>query len=910
MANTEVFIEGRQLDVSAGLDFSFNYQVSDIRNPETRQTEFSKTVRCPGTESNNALFGHIFEVTMANPYVAGQANIGVNFNPNKKAAASVSVDTLPVFDGVMQLRRVIVMKEAVEYEVVFIGRLSNLFTRIADYRLDGFGNDGLSIIDWSDLDHDYTRANIITSWSPPYGIGYAYPMIDYGRTLEYDNAGSRVFHVQDFRPTLYAKEILDRVFAYANSTYESTLLEGSGFARLVVTSNQKLLQSDADAAALREFKASTSSVLSSGDITFGSAPDSSALLRFNLPTDNDSTLGNYDNGGNFDTSLARYTVPATNYYTFRAVSEFNLNRFQVTANRIYGGSFTIGLQICRSSAGQFSVIAENFVDFALVGNPASFDQTRSCETASDEIVLLAGDILWVRLAWQFGNLQLVNQLGQALPVSDMFNDFTLTLNQPTSIWNEAGVELFEGDLVSMIQVVPKMTMKEYLISIFRMFNLHITPSKDVEDHYIIQTWDEFYQSGTVRDWTYKLDHASPIEIQPMGLLAARQYIFSYEPDGDYYNKRYEGRFNRVYGSRRFDVDNDFVPKSNEITVAFSATPLVDDGVSGRKISKLIDEDISQGAQPTECNPRILYFNPALPCQGWRFQSYFGAVVNLISYPYAGHLNNPDTPTFDLNWGIPFELYYTAAIYTNANLFKLYHISQYREIIDKDSKLMTGYFRLTTTDIQKLDFRDTIVIDNQYWRLNRVMDYNPFKDGLTKVELLKVLQLEPFAAIEVSTGRGKSGGGTFKLLEIEQSPTVESPELANNGNRFPPFQGRVDGRGNFIHSSVTSFEVKGDRNRIGAGTSNVLIIGSDNVVGAGLHNVTIINGTGVTVSRSNVTVINGAETVLFGGIIEGSRDEVRAIGAPSPIFVIDGGGDVVSDTFADYHNDINGGSDSV
>jgi hypothetical protein len=52
-------------------DFSFNYGVADIRNPEKRSTEYSKTIKVPSLlKSNDALFGHIYDVNISNPYDA------------------------------------------------------------------------------------------------------------------------------------------------------------------------------------------------------------------------------------------------------------------------------------------------------------------------------------------------------------------------------------------------------------------------------------------------------------------------------------------------------------------------------------------------------------------------------------------------------------------------------------------------------------------------------------------------------------------------------------------------------------------------------------------------------------------------------------------------------------------------
>jgi hypothetical protein len=122
----EVRIEGYRLDVFEGFDFSFNYGVADIRNPEKRSTEYSKTIKCPATKSNDELFGHIYDVNISNNYDANISNISVNFNPNKKAEARVIADGVEVMAGVVQLRKIVQKGHAYTYEVVFIGKLLNI----------------------------------------------------------------------------------------------------------------------------------------------------------------------------------------------------------------------------------------------------------------------------------------------------------------------------------------------------------------------------------------------------------------------------------------------------------------------------------------------------------------------------------------------------------------------------------------------------------------------------------------------------------------------------------------------------------------------------------------------------------------------------------------------------------------
>ena len=85
-----LFIEGRQVDLSENEVLQVTREIADIREPSQRSSDWSRTFRIPGTSSNNKLFGHIFDVNQE------QLNNGTqfapDFNPNKKAAALVTVN--------------------------------------------------------------------------------------------------------------------------------------------------------------------------------------------------------------------------------------------------------------------------------------------------------------------------------------------------------------------------------------------------------------------------------------------------------------------------------------------------------------------------------------------------------------------------------------------------------------------------------------------------------------------------------------------------------------------------------------------------------------------------------------------------------------------------------------------------
>jgi hypothetical protein len=875
----EVRIEGYRLDVFEGFDFSFNYGVADIRNPEKRSTEYSKTIKCPATKSNDELFGHIYDVNISNNYDANISNISVNFNPNKKAEARVIADGVEVMAGVVQLRKIVQKGHAYTYEVVFIGKLINIFSVLGDKKIN-------ETLDFSDLNHELTQTNIVNSWSNT--DGYVYPYIDYGKRTEFNNVG-RVFYPNDLRPALYASTILNRIFAFAGFSYESSFFNSTLWSKLIVPFTKKTLLPDGSQSANRLFRA----LLPAETTLTNWFNVSTGLYYKTLDISNDSTGGGFDTGNNYTTTGLNYLVPETGLYTFNHTATIKVQRDTASISRIYSstGSNLRGQIFKVDTSGQQTVLSET--TFPIQTN-SYLEQTLTFNLTASEEVLFAGDRVYYRLWLDNQNLIISNALGSILPLSNFFTDFDITA-EDAEFSNDAIIDAFEGDLLDFSTIAPECTMSDFLTSVFKMFNLFVEVDPNNEKNLLIETRDTFYSQGGTKDWTYKLARDKDITLEPLGVLTDREYIYTYSEDGDYYNERYQNNRGHVYGRSRVEIDNDFVQSKKEVEIIFSPSPLVNDNPSNRIIPKIYDADISEGAKPTDANIRILYFENLPSNPSWELASYLNPTLTQTTYPYAGHWDNPITPTVDINFGLPFELFYQANSYTgtiqvtNANLFNIYHRNYINEVTDKDSKVMTGLFYLEPTDINTLDFRDQIVIDNAYWRLNKVMNYNPFKEGLTKVELIKIKEPVTFQKSEKSLNSGGSLGS-------EKMPNPSS-ETTKDGNKYPVFQGKVSGAENIVGQSVTAFKVVGSRNTIGEGSKNITIFGNENEVASGLHNVQLINTNGVVVRRSNVTFVNGKEQDNV-EVLEGGENEVRALNGGTNIFTVDGGEDIVQTQFSE------------
>jgi hypothetical protein len=979
----EVRIEGRRLDVFEGFDFSFNYGVADIRNPEKRSTEYSKTIKCPATKNNDSLFGHIYDVNISNNYDANTSNINVNFNPNKKAEARVIADGVEVMAGVVQLRKVMQKGHAYTYEVVFIGKLLNIFSVLGDKKLNDVDENALPLIDFSDLNHDYTYDNIVDSWA--FNQEYVYPMVDTASNFEFVASGSRVYRPTDFRPFFKLKSLIDRIFAFAGFTYTSSFLSGAVFSRLITGDIKESTLSDAQVD------------LRKAMVNIGGSYD--------LLSTSETTLGNggythrfdygsivYDAGNNFvpadeiylsnyqtiatASSVVNYTVTRTKRTFYSITGIDNQRRWwrydilftglcnvyeringvwdlyssnQSTNQTLYDLTGDIDQPISNNTLegiilnattdeGYRNLAGVWFMGFDFLYGDISapvfkhnirmFSDQNGYETLSEfDFVLYpnmplnqtvnqsststAESVQVYNSNYLFTELFIPVELSPSLPsywneilFENILDEYSITPSGffQIDVENNAVLEQMELDFNS---IIPSVGMKELLTSVFKMFNLYVEVDPNNENNLLIETRDTFYSQGGTKDWTYKLARDKDIALEPLGVLTDNEYIYTYKEDGDYYNERYQNNRGHAYGRARLEVDNDFVQSSKEVEVIFSPTPLVNDNPSNRIIPKIYDADTEEGYKPTEANIRVLYYGGLLPSNPtWDFVRLQDAPLNQPSnaiwtaqstYPYAGHWDNPITPTLDINFGLVLELYYQSNGYTgtlqvtNANLYNLYHRNYINEITDKDSKVMTALFYLDPTDINTLDFRDQIVIDNAYWRLNKVMNYNPFKEGLTKVELIKIKEPVTF-----SKGSKNLNSGGF--LGAERLPNP-STEIKTNGNKYPAFQGKVSGRENNVGHSVTAFKVVGSNNTIGEGSRNIVILGDGNEVKGGLHNVQLINTNGVTITESNTTFINGKQQENR-DILDGSKDEVRALNGGTNVFTVDGGEDIVQTQFSD------------
>ena len=91
----------------------------------------------------------------------------------------------------------------------------------------------------------------------------------------------------------------------------------------------------------------------------------------------------------------------------------------------------------------------------------------------------------------------------------------------------------------------------------------------------IEPLSDFYNaSGDALDWTYKLDNSKEIKVTPTINMSAKNYVFKFADDKDYFNVRYFEDIEKQYGAFNVDSQNQYAIKDNVMKLPFAQKLLI------------------------------------------------------------------------------------------------------------------------------------------------------------------------------------------------------------------------------------------------------------------------------------------------------------------------------------------------
>lgn len=279
-----------------------------------------------------------------------------------------------------------------------------------------------------------------------------------------------------------------------------------------------------------------------------------------------------------------------------------------------------------------------------------------------------------------------------------------------------------------------------------MFNLYVYEDTWDDKKILIKPFINFYPetSSTALDWSNKIDRAKPLSIKPMSELNARYFHYKFKEDNDFYNENYKKKYNESYGDRIYDTNYDFSKETESLSVIFAPSVLYQKTGTDKiypSIYKVSDNNTKENSMDSVI--RIMQAKKITGRTSYNILNNLTVLDSVTTYGYGGHLDDPFTPTNDINFGVPFEIQFNANTYPTTNVFNAYHSEYIAEITSKDSKLLTCSALLDTIDIMNLDFSKFYWIDGILFRLNKVDGFNPMEYKTTKISLLKVIETKYF-----------------------------------------------------------------------------------------------------------------------------------------------------------------------
>jgi len=824
------------LDLAEGTNFPINFGISDVRDLTKRKGTTSKTIKLAGSKNNNKLLNNYFDVNV----IAG------TFDINKLQRCAVIQEGIVILDDVyLQLTKVIKSQttgahdQLVSYEVVIKDSTSDFFTIIGNAELTDLQ------LQTEETYHIYNSTNLVASWDHTWEDTYKYVM-------PINNSIYNTYNLNEWLPGIYAKVYWDKIFESAGYIYEWDTHTGTThqFDKLIIPFNgdqAKLLDEVYDDIAVVAQSSGTTTE------SMGLANPQNFYSEEYFIVDEEIS----DPQGFYTPSTSTYN---NTYHLFGS----NTLRFEIEIDYdIIIDNNTAGTVYLTNGTGQWK-LATVAVNNG-VGVPGSLRYpTNSYMGIQGSTPIVVGDNVVGNNSTTF-NLDVPNQnIGGNIKIGytlerNTVNAFTGGIDLPMKVRINSIKYRIIPNVQTMAYSLPvflnafvpkKIKQSDFLKAFVTLYNLYIEIDPTNSKKLIIKSRDKYYDDGKVENWTKLLNKDADQTIMFLPELSKKKLKLTYkQDDSDAGLKAYFQATNDVYGEAEYKFDNEYTKDIETKEIIFSPT-IITESKFGAVTPSI------PGVSPKN-NIRLLYDGGMFPCSQWFIYDYgTTGTSGLTQYPLFSHMDDPYDPTFDINFGQCGYYSVNGLDLTNNNMYNLH----WRRTLNQmnSSKMLTASFDLKASDIQKMRLSDKIRIDNSWWNINKITDYNPTKEGPTKVELLSIdddLKMVPFKTWTPPTKPTKptkpvlpTRGGWGSIEQTFRDTTKKRNTYTNSEFGTTSI---LDGRDNVVGSNVDGGIIVGDSN-ISSETS--FIFGSNNIVEDNVSNAFIV-GNNITADTSNTLYTN-------------------------------------------------------
>lgn len=362
--------------------------------------------------------------------------------------------------------------------------------------------------------------------------------------------------------------------------------------------------------------------------------------------------------------------------------------------------------------------------------------------------------------------------------SDDFTNIGAASNASGVIFNATGSTpadwAAKSKLAMMVNFnnwLPKMKMKDFVLSVLNMFNLIFYEDKQNKKLIHVVNRADYFGS-TIVDWSDKLHAEDDIKMTMSNKLLPTYYNFKYKDSSDYFNTNYNEDYanqsnnygtpqqiDRRYGDQPIFNRADFAKDPNIVEIKFEPTvqagpiqPVVE---SGTIISEGIYADSDKTLSPCyyadddgsnikrQTAQRIFLISIKGTDTPWTFNSETTPAEDISDvtigsysqsfYPWAGHTDSQNK--YCILFGPPVKNYSAISNPTKRGIYTQFYKIYTDELRNINSKIVECTVKLSAYDIYNIDFTVLYRIGDFVMKLNKITDWNANGNGLCKAEFL-------------------------------------------------------------------------------------------------------------------------------------------------------------------------------
>ena len=545
-----------QLDLFKDEEIKVSDNVTGLFDIGVLPSDFTRQITIPGTKVNDAFFNHVYDIAVENPYL---------FQTNAKVEAYFDFNGLYVSQGYLQLNKVNVLANRFieSYEVSIYGGLSS-FAR---------DTNRLYLTDLTQSLEQYNHTssidNIIGSWTGSLFNGdIVYPLAEYGQRIQYTpdepqfgiDAPNGGLCVQDFKPAIRVIKVWDAIFEAVGYTYQSDFLRQPFLDNVYMLCNRSLRYPIYDNINLETYGLFKIGPISGSGVTALILPDSGT--DYLLPWYSIESNPN----GNLSDTLA-YSLG----FNSKLRGEIKLN-FEI----IPDSGASVGypqFELVMKSPGDTRVaplVAIN--NFMLEQYTYNLPNTRqetfnlTAEWASTDFLPDGTYEFYIRYTSNLGgSAQFDIKLDPSGKAESKLSVTKVNQGGDREVMNIANNMPFATNGIKLI---------DFIKSVQKKYNLVIYPDKTQQKRFIVETFNDWYSKGEIKDFNKYINLDDKIEVIPANNLAVNELNFGDTLDGDYISQQFQKANSREYGKTYYtDTQNFFSQGEFTVQTGFASSPL-------------------------------------------------------------------------------------------------------------------------------------------------------------------------------------------------------------------------------------------------------------------------------------------------------------------------------------------------